>query len=87
MLVLTRKIGESIQIGDDIRLTILSSQGQSVRVGIKAPQSVTVHREEVYEKIVEENRRAAQNVDPKRVQALLKLTGVMDDKKQRIETK
>ena len=87
MLVLTRKIGESIQIGDDIRLTILSSQGQSVRVGIKAPQSVTVHREEVYEKIVEENRRAAQNVDPKRVQALLKLTGVMDDKKQRVETK
>ena len=87
MLVLTRKIGESIQIGDDIRLTILSSQGQSVRVGIKAPQSVTVHREEVYEKIVEENRRAAQNVDPKRVQELLKLTGVMDDKKQRVETK
>lgn len=80
MLVLTRKIGESIQIGDDIRLTILSAQGQSVRVGIKAPQNVTVHREEVYAKIVEENRRAAESVDPMRVQELLKLKGVMDDK-------
>ena len=77
MLVLTRKIGESIQIGDDVRLTILSVQGRSVKVGVTAPKDVTVHREEIYEKIVEENRRAVINVG--HAQELLRIGGLWDD--------
>jgi len=62
LLVLTRKSGESIQLGDNIRITILSCSGRSVKLGIMAPKDVIVHREEIYQKIVEENKRAAENV-------------------------
>ena len=48
MLVLTRKIGEAIMIGDDIEVTVLSSDGSKVRLGIQAPGSVPVHRKEIY---------------------------------------
>ena len=53
MLVLTRKIGEEILIGDNIRLTISSIDGGKVRLGISAPRSVEVHREEVHKRIQE----------------------------------
>jgi carbon storage regulator len=53
MLVLTRKIGEQILIGDNIRLTIASIDGGKVRFGISAPRNVEVHREEVYKRIQE----------------------------------
>lgn len=59
MLVLTRKIDQSIIIGDDIRITIVDVRGDQVKVGIDAPRSIPVHREEVYREIQEENRRAA----------------------------
>ena len=59
MLVLTRKAGESIVIGSDIRVTILELQGRQVRLGIEAPSDVSVHRGEVYERIREENELAA----------------------------
>ena len=59
MLVLSRKIGESIQIGDEIRLTVLSVSGQNVKLGIVAPAGIPVHREEIYDKIVAENQLAA----------------------------
>jgi len=62
MLVLTRRNGQSIRIGDDIILTILESSRDQVRIGIRAPRSVGVHREEVYEEILVANRSAA-NVD------------------------
>ncbi len=55
MLVLTRRIGENIVIGDDIIIRVLDIGGQ-VKLGIEAPQSVTVHREEIYEKIQSEQR-------------------------------
>lgn len=58
MLVLTRKLGESVTIGDDIKITILGVRGRQVRLGIIAPQKITIHREEVYFKIQEENKRA-----------------------------
>jgi carbon storage regulator len=58
MLVLTRKLGESVTIGDDIKITILGVRGRQVRLGIIAPQKVTIHREEIYFKIQEENKRA-----------------------------
>lgn len=59
MLVLTRKSGETILLGDNVRITVLSTEGNSVRIGISAPPSVIVHREEIYDKIVNENRRSA----------------------------
>jgi carbon storage regulator len=58
MLILTRKLGESVTIGDDIKITILGVRGRQVRLGIIAPQRVTIHREEIYFKIQEENKRA-----------------------------
>lgn len=54
MLVLTRRIGSSIFIGEDIKITILGINGKQVRVGIAAPNNVTVHREEIYNKIKKE---------------------------------
>ena len=60
MLVLTRKLGESIVIGNNVRVTILEMQGKQIRLGIEAPSEVPVHRGEVYERIENENRLAAQ---------------------------
>ena len=54
MLILTRKVGESINIGDDITITILGVSGQQVRIGINAPKDVAVHREEIYQRIQHE---------------------------------
>ncbi len=59
MLVLTRRIGESILIGDDIVVTVLELNRDQVRVGIRAPRSVSVHREEVYREILLANQAAA----------------------------
>ena len=60
MLVLTRKAGEGIVIGDDIRITVVELKGGGVRIGIDAPRSTKVHRLEVYERIIQENREATQ---------------------------
>ncbi len=60
MLILTRKLGESINIGDNIKVTVLGIYGKQVRLGIDAPLKVVVHREEVYVRIQNENRKAAQ---------------------------
>jgi len=54
MLILTRKPGEKIKIDDNIEVTILAVKGRQVRLGIKAPDDVTIHREEIYNKIQEE---------------------------------
>jgi carbon storage regulator len=59
MLILTRKSGEGIRIGDDIRIVILEVKGNQVRIGIEAPEAVNVHRDEVYEKIRLENIKAS----------------------------
>ena len=59
MLVLTRKIDESIIIGDDIKITLVDIRGDQVKIGIEAPREISVHREEVYREIQAENRRAA----------------------------
>lgn len=58
MLLLTRKLGENIRIGDDVKITIVEVKGNHVKLGIDAPPSVKVHREEIYERIQQENRRA-----------------------------
>ena len=59
MLVLTRRANQSIMIGSDIVITVLEVHGEQVRIGIKAPRSVTVHREELYYAIQEANKAAA----------------------------
>ncbi len=59
MLVLTRKSGESLRIGAGIRVTVVSTSGGQVRLGIDAPASVPVFREELYARIIEANREAA----------------------------
>jgi carbon storage regulator len=55
MLVLTRRVGETLMIGDEITVTVLGVKGNQVRVGINAPKSVAVHREEVYARVVQES--------------------------------
>ena len=59
MLVLSRRVGESIVIGDDVRVTVLEVRGDVVRVGIKAPRAVAVHREELLRELEESNRASA----------------------------
>jgi carbon storage regulator CsrA len=56
MLILTRRVGEVIRIGADVTVTVLGVNGRQVRVGVQAPPSVTVHREEVFNRIVAEGK-------------------------------
>jgi carbon storage regulator len=59
MLVLSRKLGENIRVGDDVKVIVLEVRGGQVKLGIEAPQNVPVHRQEVYQRIQEANRLAA----------------------------
>ena len=54
MLILTRRLNESLMVGDDVKVTVLGIKGNQVRVGINAPRHVPVHRQEIYEKIKKE---------------------------------
>jgi carbon storage regulator len=63
MLVLTRRAGESVVIGDDIVITVLEARGDVIRLGITAPRDVQVHREEVYKELKAANREAASPTD------------------------
>ncbi len=58
MLILTRKAGESLYVGDDIKITVFSVQGKQVKLGINVPEDTVVYREEVYLRIKEENKQA-----------------------------
>ena len=59
MLVLTRKKGQSLMIGQEIEISIVDIQGDQVRIGINAPRSVSIHRKEVFEEILQENLQAS----------------------------
>lgn len=60
MLVLTRKLGQSIVIGDEIEVVVLEVRGEQVRIGIKAPKTVMVHRKEIYDQIQEVNKSSTE---------------------------
>ncbi len=72
MLVLTRKLGESIAIDDEIKIVVLQIKGRQVRLGIEAPRDTKIHREEVYLAIQEQNKAAAES-KPEEVKKVAKL--------------
>jgi len=62
MLILTRRVGESLMIGDEVNVTVLGIKGNQVRIGVNAPKNVSVHREEIYQRIQQENSDKVANV-------------------------
>ena len=60
MLILTRKIGETVAIGDEVKVQVVEVKGRQVRLGITAPVALAVHREEVFQRIQEQNRRSTE---------------------------
>jgi len=87
MLVLTRRLGESIWINDDIRIVIQSIRGNQVRVGIEAPKEMVVHREEIYQKIHQENKQAvsADSSEMKTVRDLFREMKVAESSSHKLE--
>ena len=59
MLILTRRVGEALMVGDDTKIVVLGVKGSQIRLGINAPKDVKVHREEIYEKINEDTSESA----------------------------
>ena len=64
MLILTRRVGEALMIGDNVTVTVLGIKGNQVRIGVHAPKEVGVHREEIYERIRHEKDNAAASGEP-----------------------
>lgn len=64
MLILTRRVGETLMIGDEVTVTVLGVKGNQVRIGINAPKTVAVHREEIYQRIKGEHEAGGPEIDP-----------------------
>ena len=63
MLILTRRVGETLMVGDDVTVTVLGVKGNQVRIGINAPKDVAVHREEIYQRIRQEQEQGSVDED------------------------
>lgn len=63
MLILTRRVGETLMVGDDVTVTVLGVKGNQVRIGVNAPKDVSVHREEIYQRIQKEKAEADRSAD------------------------
>ncbi|MCE9600215.1 MAG: carbon storage regulator CsrA [Spirochaetia bacterium] len=77
MLVLARRINESIMIGDDIEVVVVDIKGDQIKLGIRAPRSVSVHRAEIFKEIQDQNKKAMQSTP----QSLDKLKNLLEKKK------
>ncbi|MDG4595959.1 MAG: carbon storage regulator CsrA [Candidatus Contendobacter sp.] len=64
MLILTRRVGETLMIGDEVTVTVLGVKGNQVRIGVNAPKDIAVHREEIYERIKREQDSASGAAQP-----------------------
>ncbi len=64
MLILTRRVGETLMVGDDVTVTVLGVKGNQVRIGVNAPKDVPVHREEIYQRIQREKEQEQQAQSP-----------------------
>ncbi len=63
MLILTRRSGESLYLGDNIKVTVLSIQGKQIKLGLDVPREMTVYREEIYKRVQEQNKQALESKD------------------------
>ena len=79
MLILTRKSGETISIGNDIKITVLGVSGKQVKIGVSAPENISVYREEVYRKIQQENVKASVSLK----EDLIELARLIKEKKSK----
>lgn len=82
MLILTRKLGEKINIGDDITVTLIEIRGSQVKLGIEAPKTIEIHRQEIYDRIREENLNSLgiNDSDLSKAADLYKSSGILKNK-------
>jgi carbon storage regulator len=81
VLILTRRVGENVIVGDDITISVIEVRGDAVRIGIQAPQAVSVHREEVYRELQKANQQAAATDDAAIGAMVSELSGKKADRK------
>ena len=81
MLILARKLNESIMVGDDVEIVVIEIKGDQVKLGIRAPRNVSVHRTEIYTEIKDQNTRAAKTPAPESLESIASLIKTKQPKK------